>query len=41
MTGDLLGIRKLEELKESYRGWVEESLAVKDQGRQTKMDGEY
>jgi len=34
---DLLGIGKMEELKESYRGWVEEALAERGQGRQPRF----
>lgn len=33
---ELLGIGRMEELKESYRGWVEESLAVQGRGRQPR-----
>jgi putative transposase len=33
---DLLGIGRMEELKESYKGWVEESLAMQDRGRQPR-----
>jgi hypothetical protein len=29
----------MEELKESYRGWVEESLAVQGRGRQPRWTG--
>ena len=33
---DLIGIGRIEELKESYRGWVEESLTVKDRRREPR-----
>jgi hypothetical protein len=33
---ELFGTGRMEELKESYRGWVEESLAVQDRGRQPR-----
>jgi len=33
---DLLGIGRMEELKENYRGWVEESLVVKDGRREPR-----
>jgi hypothetical protein len=33
---ELLGIGRMEELKESYRGWVEESLGVQGRGRQPR-----
>ncbi len=33
---DLIGIGRVEELKQSYRGWVEESLAVQDRERQPR-----
>jgi putative transposase len=32
----LLGIKRIEELKENYRSWVEESLASQAQGRQPR-----
>jgi putative transposase len=38
---DLLGIGRMEELKESYKGWVEESLAMQDRGRQPRWTREY
>jgi putative transposase len=31
-----LGIGKIEEMRESQRGWVEEALAERDQGRQSR-----
>jgi len=33
---DLLGIGRMEELKEGYRGWVEDSLAVQDRRREPR-----
>ena len=32
----LLGIGKMEELKESHRGWVEEAFSERGQGRQPR-----